>query len=75
MAQKHTTIKSIKSRKTALLLCIFLGWLGIHRFYTGKIGTGIIWMFTGGAFVIGWIIDIITIASNSFTDKSGAFLS
>lgn len=60
---------SKKNKVVALLLCIFLGWLGVHRFYVGKIGTGILYLFTGGLFGIGWIIDIIVIAVGSFKDK------
>ena len=64
-------MKSEKSGLVALLLCIFLGGLGIHRFYVGKIGTGIIWLLTGGLFGIGTIIDLIMIVIGSFKDKDG----
>lgn len=63
-----------KAWLTTLLLCIFLGWLGIHRFYVGKMGTGILYMFTGGGFVFGWIIDLVMILAGSFTDKGGNFI-
>ena len=68
----YVTITSNKSRTTALLLCIFLGWFGIHRFYVGKIGTGFLYIFTVGFFGIGWIIDIIKILLGTFTDNTGA---
>ena len=45
----------------ALLLCIFLGYFGAHKFYEGKIGTGIIYLLTFGLFGFGIIIDIIVI--------------
>lgn len=63
---------SPKSRTIALVLAIFLGGLGVHRFYLGKIGTGILWLFTAGCFGIGWIIDIILIACGSMRDAYGA---
>lgn len=60
-----------KSKLTALLLCIFFGGIGIHRFYTGKIGTGILWLLTGSCFGIGYVVDIIMIATGKFMDKDG----
>ncbi len=62
---------SPKSKTVALLLCIFLGALGGHRFYVGKWGTGIIWLCTFGLGGIGWLVDLILIIIGSFTDKFG----
>lgn len=62
---------SEKSKTTDLLLCIFLGTLGVHRFYEGKIGTGILWLCTLGLFGIGWVVDIVLIATNRAKDKNG----
>ena len=59
---------------TALLLCIFLGPLGVHRFYVGKIGTGILQLITGGGFGIWWLIDLFMILIGKFTDANGYYL-
>ena len=63
---------SAKSKAVAALLCFFLGSLGIHRFYVGKIGTGILWLLTLGWCGIGTLIDFIMILCGAFKDKSGA---
>ncbi len=65
---------SEKSKTVALLLAIFLGYLGIHRFYVGKVGTGLLYLFTGGLFGIGYIIDIISLILGNFKDSKGVKL-
>lgn len=60
-----------KSRWAAFFLCFFLGTLGIHRFYVGKMGTGIIWLFTLGLGGFGVLIDLIVILIGGFRDKAG----
>lgn len=49
------------NRITALLLCIFLGYFGAHKFYEGNVGMGVLYMFTFGLFGVGWIVDIFII--------------
>lgn len=45
----------------AFCLCLFFGVLGAHKFYEGKIGMGVLYIFTGGLLGIGWLIDIFAI--------------
>ncbi len=68
----YTTITSDRSKKTALWCCILGGLFGVHQFYVGKFGKGFLYLFTVGLFGIGWIIDIIKIASGNFLDNAGA---
>ena len=63
--------KSEKGFVPTLLLCILLGGLGIHRFYVGKIGTGILMLVTLGGLGIWVLVDLIMIAVGSFKDKQG----
>ena len=60
-----------KKKIVALLLCLFLGYLGAHRFYVGKTGTGLIWLLTIGFFGVGAVIDFILILIGAFKDKFG----
>lgn len=65
-----------KERTLAILLaCLgIFGVAGIHRFYVGKAGTGVLWLLTGGLFLIGTIVDIVKIANYNFQDGKGGFL-
>ena len=66
---------SPKSRLVAALLAWFLGVIGIHRFYVGKTGTGILMILTLGGFGIWVLIDLIMILVGSFKDKEERTLS
>ena len=50
-----------KNKWVAFCLCFFLGWVGAHKFYEGKAGMGILYIFTCGLFGIGILVDLITI--------------
>jgi hypothetical protein len=56
---------------TALLLSIFLGQLGVDRFYLGHIGLGILKLLTAGGCGIWWLVDVILIATNGLKDGKG----
>jgi hypothetical protein len=66
---------SPKSRLAAALLAWFLGVFGVHRFYVGKIGTGVLMIVTFGGLGLWALIDFIMILVGSFKDKQDRYLS
>jgi TM2 domain-containing membrane protein YozV len=62
------------SRLATLLLCLFVGALGVHRFYVGKIGTGVAMIFTLGGLGIWVLVDLIMIVVGNFTDANGKYV-
>jgi TM2 domain-containing membrane protein YozV len=62
-----------KSQLVALILCILVGGLGIHRFYLGYIWQGVVQLLTAGGFGIWWLIDLIRIITGSLGPKDGAY--
>lgn len=67
----NVNVKSEKSFVTTILICLFLGGIGGHRFYVGKIGTGIIQLLTLGGLGIWSLIDLIRIVTGTFKDADG----
>ena len=51
----------VRTVPVAYLLWFFVGVFGAHRFYCGRVGTGVLWCLTGGLFAIGWLIDVFLI--------------
>jgi TM2 domain-containing membrane protein YozV len=71
-AQSETSSEG-KSQLIALLLCIFLGGFGIHRFYLGHPVMGVIYLLTAGLCGVGWLIDIILILTGDLKPKDGDY--
>jgi len=78
---EYTTQSQTKEMKIniewiiTLLFCFFLGVFGVHRFYNGKIGTGLLMLFTLGGFGIWATIDFILILVGVFEKKDGTKIS
>ncbi len=66
---------SPRSRTVAAVLAFFLGTLGVHRFYVGKVGTGVLMIVTLGALGVWTLIDFIMILVGSFKDKEERVLA
>jgi TM2 domain-containing membrane protein YozV len=60
---------SEKRKLPAFLLCLFFGVFGVHRFYVGKVGTGLLQLVTFGGLGIWWLFDLLVILLGGFTDK------
>lgn len=67
--------RSDRSRLVALLLCLFLGVFGAHRFYLGKFGTGLLYLLTEGLFAVGWLVDLCVLIFGTPRDKKGLKLT
>lgn len=59
------------SRWAAFFLCLCFGWMGMHRFYVGKIGTGMLWLISFGFFGLGYALDLLMLLTGTFCDKQG----
>ena len=68
-------VNSEKRILPAFLLCFFAGFLGVHRFYAGKIGTGVLQLVTLGGLGIWWLVDMIMIVVGAFRDSEGEKLT
>jgi TM2 domain-containing membrane protein YozV len=67
--------KSDKPWMTVLLLCLFAGGFGVHRFYVGKTGSGVAQLLTLGGCWVWAFIDLIMILTGKFTDAQGRIIS
>lgn len=75
MPESHEQFASHRSRTTALVLAFFLGPFGAHRYYAGKIGTGILQLVTIGGCGLWWLYDLILVAAGGFRDADGLLIS
>ncbi len=69
------SLASSKSKVTAILLCLFLGYFGAHRFYVGKTGSAIAQIFTLGGLGFWTLFDLVNLICNKFTDSNGKVVS
>lgn len=67
--------RSDRSRVMAFLLCFFLGLWGVHKFYLGKNGMGVLYLFTFGLCGYGWLVDLFILLFGNPKDKAGYLLT
>lgn len=72
---EYRDYRSDKKRWVAFFLCLFFGAWGVHKFYLGRFGMGIFYLFTFGGFGIGWFIDLIVLLAGGARDWQGRLLS
>jgi len=72
---KKKDAASSKSRLVAVMLCLFFGWAGGHRFYTEKTGTALIMLFSMGGFGLWWFLDLVMLSTGNFRDKNELAIS
>lgn len=66
---------SEKRKLPAFLLCLFFGIFGLHRFYVGKVATGLLQLFTIGGLFLWSLFDLLVILLGGFTDKEGKLIT
>lgn len=69
--ERSKPAKRSRNGLVTLILCIFFGVFGVHRFYVGKTGTGILQFFTAGGYFIWTFVDLVHILTGKFTDSEG----
>ena len=68
----YVAMTSDKKKRTALILCLIGGVFGLHQFYVGRIGKGLLYLCTMGLFFIGTVLDFISILMGNFRDNVNA---
>ena len=69
--EKKQDVYAFHSKWLTFFLCLFFGWAGVHRFYLGKIGSGLAYALTFGCLGFGWFMDLFAILCGAFRDKNG----
>ena len=75
-SQKEKLLDSSKKTNSTdwlalFLLTFFVGIFGVHRFYVGKIGTGVLMLITLGGLGVWFLVDLILVVTGQFTNKDG----